>query len=65
MGFELDRSPVFRRAATGPLDARSLAAQFRRTRTTDKKVGEVLASLARLGYVTSNDGKSFTLQRVA
>jgi hypothetical protein len=52
-------------AANGPLDAASLAAQFKRTRTTEKKVGDVLASLARLGYVTSDDGKSFALRRVA
>jgi DNA-binding IclR family transcriptional regulator len=48
--------------ASGPLDAKGLAAQFKRTRTTEKKVGEVLA---RLGYVTSEDGKTFALRRVA
>jgi hypothetical protein len=52
-------------AASGPLDAKALAALFKRTKTTDKKVGEVLASLARLGYVTSEEGKSFALRRVA
>jgi hypothetical protein len=52
-------------AASQPLDAKGLAAQFRRTKTTEKKVGEVLASLARLGYVTSEDGKTFALRRVA
>jgi hypothetical protein len=52
-------------AASEPLDAKGLAAQFRRTKTTEKKVGEVLASLARLGYVTSEDGKTFALRRVA
>jgi len=52
-------------AATAPLDAKGLAAQFKRTKTTEKKVGEVLASLARLGYVTSEDGKAFALRRVA
>jgi hypothetical protein len=52
-------------AASQPLDAQSLAAQFKRTKTTEKKVGEVLASLARLGYVTSGDGKTFALRRVA
>jgi hypothetical protein len=52
-------------AASGPLDAKGLAAQFKRTRTTEKKVGEVLASLARLGYVTSEDSKTFALRRVA
>jgi hypothetical protein len=52
-------------AASQPLDANGLAAQFKRTRTTEKKVGEVLASLSRLGYVTSEDGKTFALRRVA
>jgi hypothetical protein len=51
-------------AASHPLDAKGLAAQFKRTKTTEKKVGEVLASLARLGYVTSDDGKAFALPRV-
>jgi hypothetical protein len=48
-----------------PADAKGLAAQFRRTKNTEKKVGEVLASLARLGYVTTDDGKTFALRRVA
>jgi hypothetical protein len=52
-------------AASGPLDAKGLAAQFRRSKTTEKKIGEVLASLARLGYVFSTDGKTFSLRRVA
>ena len=52
-------------AATQPTDARGLAAQFKRTRTTEKKIGDVLASLARLGYVTSEDGKTFRLRRAA
>lgn len=51
--------------ANYPLDAKSLAAQFKRTKTTEKKVGEVLASLTRLGYVTSQDGKTFALRRLA
>jgi hypothetical protein len=52
-------------AASEPLDAKGFAAQFKRTKMTEKKVGEVLASLARLGYVTSEDGKRFALRRVA
>lgn len=52
-------------AASAPLDAKGLAEQFKRTKTTEKKVGEILASLARLGYVTSDDGKTFALRRVA
>ena len=31
----------------------------------EKRVSEVLASLARLGYVTSEDGKKFRLRRAA
>jgi hypothetical protein len=52
-------------AASLPLDAKGLAVQFKRTKATEKKVGEVLASLLRLGYVTSEDGKTFALRRVA
>ncbi len=52
-------------AANQPLDAKGLAAQFKRTKTTDKKIAAVLASLARLGYVTTVDGKTFKLRRVA
>ncbi len=52
-------------AASQPLDAVGLAAQFKRTKTTEKKVGEVLASLARLGYVITTDGTPFTLRRAA
>ena len=51
--------------ASGPLDAKGLAMQFRRTRTTEARIAEVLASLARLGYVTSDDGRTFALRRVA
>ena len=40
-------------------------AYYTSTKTTDKKVGEVLASLARLGYVTTEDGKTFILRRAA
>jgi DNA-binding IclR family transcriptional regulator len=52
-------------AAGEPLDAKGLAAQFKRTKTTEKKVSEVLASLARLGYVTTENGKTFVLRRAA
>jgi len=52
-------------AAATPLDAHSLAAQFKRAKTTEKKIAEVLASLARLGYVTTDDGTHFALRRVA
>jgi hypothetical protein len=52
-------------AASEPLDSKGLAAQFKRSKTTEKKVSEVLSSLARLGYVTSEDGKTFALRHVA
>jgi hypothetical protein len=52
-------------AVSEPLDAKGLAAQFKRTKTTEKKVSEVLSALARLGYVMSEDGKMFALRRVA
>ncbi|MFT4277329.1 MAG: class I SAM-dependent DNA methyltransferase [Rhodopseudomonas sp.] len=52
-------------AAAAPLDAKGLAAHFKRTKTTEKKVADVLASLARLGYVSTTDGVSFALRRVA
>jgi hypothetical protein len=52
-------------ATSEPMDAKGLAAQFKRTKTTERKVSEVLASLARLGYVTSEDGKTFAMRRVA
>jgi hypothetical protein len=45
---------------------RDLAAQFKRTKTkTTKGIGEVLASLARLGYATTQDGETFKLRRAA
>lgn len=52
-------------AASAPLDAKGLAARFRRSKTAERKIGELLASLARLGYVFSRDGKAFLLRRVA
>lgn len=51
--------------AGAPIDAQAIAGQFKRTKTTEKKIGDVLASLARLGHVTSTDGKNFSLRRVA
>jgi hypothetical protein len=52
-------------AASSPLDAKAIAAQFKKTKTAEKKINDVLGSLARLGHVTSADGKSFALRRVA
>jgi hypothetical protein len=51
-------------AASGPLDAKAIAVQCRKTKTSEGKIGGVLASLARLGHVAT-DGKTFTLRRVA
>ena len=51
--------------SNAPIDAKSIAAQFRRTKTTEKKIDDVLASLARLGHVVSHDGKTFALRRAA
>lgn len=52
-------------SAAGPIDAAAIAGQFRKTRTTERKVGEVLASLARLGHVMSTDGLTFALRKIA
>jgi hypothetical protein len=51
-------------SAGAPLDAKAIAAQFRKTKTSEKKIADVLASLARLGHVTT-DGQTFALRRVA
>ena len=50
--------------ASAPLSAAAIAAQFRKTKTGEAKIAGVLASLARLGHVTT-DGKEFALRRVA
>lgn len=52
-------------AAADSLDAAAVAKQFRKAKNTEKKIGEILSSLARLGYVTSSDGKTFVFRRVA
>ena len=51
-------------SASSPQDARTIAAHFRKTKTVDKKIEDVLWSLARLGHVTT-DGTTFMLRRVA
>jgi len=50
--------------AARPIDAAAIAAQFRKTKTSETKITSVLASLARLGHVVT-DGKTFALRRVA
>jgi hypothetical protein len=51
-------------SASTPLDAKAIASQFKRTKTSEKKIADVLASLARLGHVAT-DGKAYALRRVA
>jgi hypothetical protein len=52
-------------AATGPVTVRDIASGFKGSKNLEKNVGEVLASLARLGHVATKDGKSFEIRRVA
>ena len=52
-------------AARGPASAGVLAGNFRKTRNVEKAVFDVLASLARLGHVTTQDGENFEIRRVA
>lgn len=52
-------------SASTQLDAKAIAAQFKRTKTSEKKIADVLASLARLGHFVTTDGKTFALRRVA
>jgi hypothetical protein len=53
-------------SAPGPVDAATIAAQFRQGRRIEPKVAAVLASLTRLGHLwTSDRGRSFSLRRVA
>jgi hypothetical protein len=53
-------------AASGPLDASSLAATFRQGRRIAPKVASILAALSRMGFVTTGDGgTTFLLRRAA
>jgi hypothetical protein len=52
-------------SASGPLDAAAIAGGFRKTKTLDKTISGVLASLSRLGHVATKDGKSFEIRRAA
>lgn len=52
-------------AARGPTDAATIAAGFRKTKTLEATVSDVLAALARLGHAATHDGKSFELRRAA
>jgi hypothetical protein len=52
-------------SASAPTDAPTVAARYRRTRNLERTVSSVLASLARLGYVATKDGKTFEIRRTA
>jgi MmeI, target recognition domain len=52
-------------SARGPIDVGSIAAGFRKTRSLESTIEGVLASLARLGHVTTRDGQSFEIRRGA
>lgn len=51
--------------ARGPTNADAMANKFRKTKTLEKSILDVLSSLVRLGYVTTKDGENFELRRVA
>jgi Fe2+ or Zn2+ uptake regulation protein len=51
--------------ASGPLDAQTIAKSFRHGAKVEAAIGRVLASLARVGSVHTNDGRTFTLRRRA
>lgn len=49
----------------GPTNAEALAGHFRKTKALEKTIFDVLESLARLGHVTTKDGQTFEIRRVA
>ena len=52
-------------AARGLTSADAIASKFRKAKTLEKSILDVLSSLVRLGYVTTKDGENFELRRVA
>jgi len=52
-------------ASSGAVTVKDIAAGFRASKNLEKYIGEVLASLTRLGHVNSKDGKTFELKRAA
>jgi restriction-modification enzyme MmeI-like protein len=52
-------------SARGAVDAAAIAAGFRKTRNLEATIFNVLESLNRLGHVSSKDGKTFEIRRVA
>ncbi len=51
--------------AAGPADAASIAAGFRQGRRAERHIQATLASLARMGFASSPDGRRFMIRRVA
>jgi hypothetical protein len=52
-------------SANAPTDAVTIAARFRKTRNLERTISGVLASLARLGHVATEDGKAFEIRQTA
>jgi hypothetical protein len=52
-------------ASQGAITAADIASGYRKTKNLEKTIADVLASLARLGHVSTRDGKSFTIRRAA
>jgi len=52
-------------ASKGAITVADIANAYRKTKNLDQKIADVLASLARLGHVSTPDGKSFTIRRAA
>lgn len=53
-------------AASGPLDANSLATAFKQGRRIAPKVSSILTALSRMGFVSTGDGgRTFELRRAA
>jgi hypothetical protein len=51
-------------AAGEPVSVAHIANDFRKTKNLEENISKVLYSLARLGHVTTKDGKTFQMRRV-
>jgi hypothetical protein len=52
-------------ASQGSITVADIAAGYRKSKNLEKMIAGVLASLARLGHVTTKDGKTFNIRRAA
>lgn len=52
-------------ASQGAITVADIAAGYRKSKNLEKTIAGVLASLARLGHVTTKDGKTFNIRRAA